>query len=165
MDELPQLINVLRGEMSLIGPRPERPEIVAQLERLYPDYPQRLVRRPGLTGLAQVLLPPDTDVAAVGVKLKYDLHYVRHVGPWLDLKIALATFFHLVNAPRIWIARAFRFPYFEHVATESARCPEHGKHAEHHDPVMCSHDPGRWVLRQKSLPKYRPFCTRATRLH
>ena len=110
VDELPQLINVLRGEMSLIGPRPERPEIVAQLERLFPDYRLRLWLRPGLTGLAQVLLPPDTEIGSVGVKLKYDLHYVTALGPWLDLKIALATFFHLVNAPRGWIARRLPLP-------------------------------------------------------
>jgi lipopolysaccharide/colanic/teichoic acid biosynthesis glycosyltransferase len=121
LDELPQLINVLRGEMSLIGPRPERPEIIAQLERALPEYRQRLVLRPGLTGLAQVLLPPDTDVGGVGIKLNYDLHYVRHMGPWLDLRIALATFFHLVNAPRSWIARVFRFPFFrvEHTLTDT----------------------------------------------
>src|SRR4051812_11368093 len=60
LDELPQLWNVLRGEMSLIGPRPERPEIAAQLERVVPSYRRRLDARPGLTGLAQLRLPPDS---------------------------------------------------------------------------------------------------------
>ena len=62
VDELPQLINVLKGEMSLVGPRPERPEFLAQLERALPNYRQRLTVRPGLTGLAQVQQPPDTDL-------------------------------------------------------------------------------------------------------
>jgi lipopolysaccharide/colanic/teichoic acid biosynthesis glycosyltransferase len=127
VDELPQMINVLRGEMSLIGPRPERPEIVAQLERVFPDYRLRLGLRPGLSGLAQVLLPPDTEIDSVGVKLRYDLHYVGNVGPWLDLKIALATFFHLVNAPRGWIARAFRFPFYGTDVRSPYRHAEHGE--------------------------------------
>ena len=64
VDELPQLINVLMGEMSLVGPRPERPEFLAQLERALPDYRQRLTVRPGVTGLAQVQQPPDTTCSA-----------------------------------------------------------------------------------------------------
>jgi lipopolysaccharide/colanic/teichoic acid biosynthesis glycosyltransferase len=113
IDELPQLINVIRGEMSFIGPRPERPEIAAQLDRVFPDYRERLARRPGLTGLAQVLLPPDTTLDAVGMKLCYDRYYVRHAGFWLDLRIVLATPFHLLGFRTRWIARVFRFPRFE----------------------------------------------------
>src|SRR3954464_1567930 len=71
-DELPQLVNVLRREMSLIGPRPERPKIAAQLERALPEYHLRLSVRPGLTGLAQVLQAPDTDLGSVRRKLEYD---------------------------------------------------------------------------------------------
>jgi lipopolysaccharide/colanic/teichoic acid biosynthesis glycosyltransferase len=109
-DELPQLINFLRGEMSLIGPRPERPEIVAQLEHVLPGYGQRLSVRPGLTGLAQVLSPPDTDISTVRTKLSYDRHYVHHLGPWLDIKIGLATAFHLIRLPADLIRQVFRFP-------------------------------------------------------
>src|SRR5262249_17904057 len=73
IDELPQLWNVLRGEMSLVGPRPERPELAAGLERELPSYRDRLAVRPGVTGLAQVQLPPDTDVESVRRKLAYDI--------------------------------------------------------------------------------------------
>ena len=69
LDELPQLWNILRGEMSLVGPRPERPEIVPQLERVLPAYRERLRVRPGVTGLAQVQLAPDTDLESVRRKL------------------------------------------------------------------------------------------------
>ena len=91
LDELPQLLNVIRGEMSLIGPRPERPELIAQLERALPDYHLRHRIRPGISGLAQVLQAPDTDLDSVGRKLRYDLYYVDRLSLSLDLRIALAT--------------------------------------------------------------------------
>jgi lipopolysaccharide/colanic/teichoic acid biosynthesis glycosyltransferase len=99
IDELPQLWNVLWGDMSLIGPRPERPEFVPQLERVIPHYRERLLVRPGMTGLAQVQLPADTDLASVRRKLACDLYYVRHVGWTLDLKIVLTTGFYLLKIP------------------------------------------------------------------
>jgi len=110
LDELPQLFNVLQGDMSLIGPRPERPEIVAQLERALPDYQRRHVVRPGLTGLAQVLQAPDTDLGMVRRKLTLDLHYVDSRSFWLDLRILLATVLHVLNIPSARIAQIFRFP-------------------------------------------------------
>ncbi len=91
LDELPQLWNVLRGEMSLIGPRPERPEFVATLQEALPNYRQRLAVRPGVTGLAQVQLPPDSDLASVRRKLAHDLYYLRQLSLWLDFRILLAT--------------------------------------------------------------------------
>jgi lipopolysaccharide/colanic/teichoic acid biosynthesis glycosyltransferase len=91
LDELPQLWNVLRGEMSLVGPRPERPEFVPQLEQCVPHYRRRLLVRPGVTGLAQVQLPADSDMESVRRKLAYDLYYVREQGLWLDLRIILST--------------------------------------------------------------------------
>lgn len=97
LDELPQLWNVLRGEMSLIGPRPERPEIAEQLERIAPAYRERLSVRPGMTGLAQLSLPADGSVHGVRRKLAHDLHYVRHVSFALDLQIVLATVFYFVT--------------------------------------------------------------------
>lgn len=99
LDELPQLLNVLRGEMSLIGPRPERPEFVPELERELPGYWQRLMVRPGVTGLAQVQLPPDSDLISVRRKLAHDLFYIRHLSPWLDLRLLLCTAAYALGLP------------------------------------------------------------------
>ncbi len=99
LDELPQLWNILRGEMSLVGPRPERPEFVPALERAIPSYHARLLVRPGLTGLAQVQLPPDTDIAAVRRKVDCDLHYIRHFSCWLDVRILACTALHVSGLP------------------------------------------------------------------
>jgi lipopolysaccharide/colanic/teichoic acid biosynthesis glycosyltransferase len=99
LDELPQLLNVLRGEMSLIGPRPERPEFVPQLEKELPAYRQRLNVRPGVTGLAQVLLPPDSDIESVRRKLTHDLFYIRELTPWLDLRLLLCTGLYALAIP------------------------------------------------------------------
>jgi lipopolysaccharide/colanic/teichoic acid biosynthesis glycosyltransferase len=91
LDELPQLINVVKGEMALIGPRPERPEIAAVLADEIPGYADRLVVRPGVTGLAQINLPPDSTVDDVRRKLALDVEYVRQAGWWLDTRIFLST--------------------------------------------------------------------------
>jgi lipopolysaccharide/colanic/teichoic acid biosynthesis glycosyltransferase len=99
LDELPQLWNVLRGEMSLVGPRPERPEFVSKLERVIPRYRERLLVRPGITGLAQIQLPPDTDLESVRRKLAYDLFYVEKCGPWTDLRILVSTGLKVVRVP------------------------------------------------------------------
>jgi lipopolysaccharide/colanic/teichoic acid biosynthesis glycosyltransferase len=99
VDELPQLWNVLRGDMSLIGPRPERPEFVDKLAREIPDYDLRHTLYPGITGLAQVQLPPDTEVGHVEQKLRFDLHYVRHLGLRLDLTILGCTVLKVLGVP------------------------------------------------------------------
>ncbi len=90
LDELPQLINVLRGEMSFVGPRPERPCFAEQFRRTIPWYGLRESVRPGLTGWAQVQhgYADDSDTVE---KLKYDLYYVKHLGPLFDLRIVLRT--------------------------------------------------------------------------
>jgi lipopolysaccharide/colanic/teichoic acid biosynthesis glycosyltransferase len=98
MDELPQLWNVLRGDMALIGPRPERPEIIARIERQIPDYRSRLTVRPGVTGLAQMRLPADTDLEGVRLKLAHDLYYIRNVSLIMDLRIAACTAFYFTAA-------------------------------------------------------------------
>jgi lipopolysaccharide/colanic/teichoic acid biosynthesis glycosyltransferase len=99
IDELPQLVNVLRSEMSLVGPRPERPEFVDQLEKALPRYRERLMVLPGITGLAQIQLIPDTDLGSVASKLVCDIHYVQNVSCWLDLQILVSTPFHLLGIP------------------------------------------------------------------
>jgi lipopolysaccharide/colanic/teichoic acid biosynthesis glycosyltransferase len=91
IDELPQLWNIIKGEMSLVGPRPERPEIAADLEKVVLCYRDRLRVRPGVTGLAQVQLPPDVDIDSVRRKLAYDLYYIERISPWLDLRIMMGT--------------------------------------------------------------------------
>jgi lipopolysaccharide/colanic/teichoic acid biosynthesis glycosyltransferase len=96
VDEFPQLFNVLAGSMSLVGPRPERPEIASELAYRIPGYALRLALRPGITGFAQVRLPPDTDLAGVRRKLAHDLYYIQHAGLLMDLKILLRTAINFV---------------------------------------------------------------------
>lgn len=91
LDELPQLLNVLRGEMSIIGPRPERPEFIARLAGQIPFYRARHAVRPGLTGWAQVRYGYGSSVEDSRVKLEYDLYYVRHASFYLDALITLKT--------------------------------------------------------------------------
>lgn len=110
IDELPQLWNVVMGHMSLVGPRPERPEFVPALVQAIPHYRDRLLVRPGITGFAQVQLPPDTGLDSVRTKLAYDLHYVRSVGFWFDVRICWATAFKMAGASFELLARLFRFP-------------------------------------------------------
>jgi lipopolysaccharide/colanic/teichoic acid biosynthesis glycosyltransferase len=91
LDELPQAVNVLRGEMSIVGPRPERPEFAGELERTLPGYAHRHLLRPGLTGWAQLNWPYGSSVADAHRKLEYDLYYVHHRSFLMDLRIALRT--------------------------------------------------------------------------
>jgi lipopolysaccharide/colanic/teichoic acid biosynthesis glycosyltransferase len=91
LDELPQLINVLRGEMSFIGPRPERPFFVERFQRSIPDYSERLTVVPGITGLAQVEHKYDTSEEDVRRKLDWDLRYLRNRSVVLDLRILWKT--------------------------------------------------------------------------
>jgi lipopolysaccharide/colanic/teichoic acid biosynthesis glycosyltransferase len=97
LDELPQLFNVLRGEMSLVGPRPERPEFVGLLAEQIPRYMDRLAIPPGITGLAQINLPADTDVDSVRRKLSLDLEYLQTATIGLDLRILLCTLGRVVG--------------------------------------------------------------------
>lgn len=110
LDELPQLFNVLKGEMALIGPRPERPEFVTELEQEFPTYADRLLVRPGITGLAQVQLPPDTGLVSVRRKLTYDFYYIRHLDGWLDFRILVATAFKALGVPYRVLRRISALP-------------------------------------------------------
>jgi lipopolysaccharide/colanic/teichoic acid biosynthesis glycosyltransferase len=91
IDELPQLINVLRGEMSFIGPRPERPHFVEELARDIPLYRDRAYVKPGITGWAQVNFPYGASVEDARQKLSYDLYYVKNRSLFLDLLILVST--------------------------------------------------------------------------
>jgi lipopolysaccharide/colanic/teichoic acid biosynthesis glycosyltransferase len=91
LDEIPQLINVLRGDMSLIGPRPEQTRLVESFARDIPSYPYRHLVRPGLTGWAQVQQGYAASEEETRVKLSHDLYYVNHYSLAMDLLIALRT--------------------------------------------------------------------------
>jgi lipopolysaccharide/colanic/teichoic acid biosynthesis glycosyltransferase len=91
IDELPQLWNVLKGEMSFVGPRPERPEFVAELEKSIPYYGARHSVKPGLTGWAQVRFSYGSSVADSTRKLQYDLYYVKNHSLFLDLVVLVDT--------------------------------------------------------------------------
>ena len=91
LDELPQLINVIRGEMNVVGPRPERPAIVADLRGKIPEYQVRQRVRPGITGHAQVNLEYDSSLEDVKQKVGYDLDYISRQGFWADLWIMAQT--------------------------------------------------------------------------
>ncbi|MBK6767222.1 MAG: sugar transferase [bacterium] len=93
IDELPQLLNVLLGQMSLVGPRPERPEFVSEFERRTPLYVRRLNVKPGLTGWAQVQLRYDATRVAPDLKLQMDMYYIENMSLPLDLKILFLTLF------------------------------------------------------------------------
>jgi lipopolysaccharide/colanic/teichoic acid biosynthesis glycosyltransferase len=92
IDEIPQFINILKGDMSLIGPRPERPEFVEKFKTQIPEYEKRLQVKPGLTGLAQVWHRYDRNLADVKKKIKYDLLYIKKLCLWTDFRILLRTF-------------------------------------------------------------------------
>lgn len=91
IDELPQIVNVLRGEMSFVGPRPEQPMFVARFEEQIPYYAQRHSVKPGITGWAQLCYPYGSSVRDAIEKLQYDLYYVKHKSLWFDLSILVQT--------------------------------------------------------------------------
>jgi lipopolysaccharide/colanic/teichoic acid biosynthesis glycosyltransferase len=96
LDELPQLVNVLRGEMSLVGPRPEQPEFVERLERMLPLYQRRHLMRPGITGWAQIRCGYAGSDVGSAWKLCHDLYYVKHRSLGMDLLILFETLATLV---------------------------------------------------------------------
>lgn len=91
LDELPQLVNVVRGEMVLVGPRPERPQISERLAAQIDGYYDRLRVKPGITGLAQINLPPDETLEDARRKQLLDLRYIEEANAWLDFRMVLAT--------------------------------------------------------------------------
>jgi lipopolysaccharide/colanic/teichoic acid biosynthesis glycosyltransferase len=131
LDELPQLINVIKGEMSLIGPRPERPEIAARISHSLPGFCRRLAMRPGITGLAQILLPADdphdTAMTCARRKLECDMTYIREAGFLLDLKIYVCTVCQLVCVVMDSICGGFLGPYKREVANIGSAAEESGE--------------------------------------
>jgi lipopolysaccharide/colanic/teichoic acid biosynthesis glycosyltransferase len=107
LDELPQLWNILRGDMSFVGPRPERPEFVIELEQRIPGYSLRNLVPPGITGLAQLHLPADVELDSVRRKIVFDLLYLRRMSLLLDLGLMLQTVTHVLGyKPRRWAAHS-----------------------------------------------------------
>ena len=91
LDEFPQFYNVLKGDMSIVGPRPERPEFVEQLKKVIPYYSQRHFVRPGISGWAQIRYPYGSSVSDALEKLRYDLFYVKHMSLFLDVMVIMET--------------------------------------------------------------------------
>jgi lipopolysaccharide/colanic/teichoic acid biosynthesis glycosyltransferase len=97
IDELPQVINILKGDLSIVGPRPEQPHYVKQLAQSIPYYQSRHLVRPGLTGWAQVNYPYGADEIDAFEKLQYEFWYLQHQSMWLDLRIIARTFRHVLG--------------------------------------------------------------------
>ncbi|NRA92652.1 MAG: sugar transferase, partial [Psychroserpens sp.] len=91
LDEIPQFYNILKGDMSIIGPRPERPFFVNELSRIIPFYETRHIIKPGLTGWAQVKTRYGSSIDDSLTKLQYDLYYIKHRSIFLDLNIVIKT--------------------------------------------------------------------------
>ncbi len=121
LDELPQLWNVLKGDISLVGPRPDRPEFIPILETAIPNYRERLAVRPGMTGLAQVSLPAGTGIPSVRKKFRYDQYYIRSIGPLLDLQLLYASVLLSIGLPREIVRQLAVLP---HPAQVQERPPE-----------------------------------------
>ncbi|MCW8850913.1 MAG: sugar transferase, partial [Melioribacteraceae bacterium] len=96
IDEIPQMFNILKGEMSLVGPRPERPFFVDKLAKEIPLYRRRLKVRPGVTGWAQVKHKYDESIEDVHTKLRYDLFYIENMSLRMDFKILFRTIFVVI---------------------------------------------------------------------
>ena len=97
IDELPEIINILKGDMSLIGPRPERPEIEASIVKNIPNYSLRTKIKPGLSGWAQVNYPYGASIIDAENKLNFDLYYLKNISFWLDLLIIAKTIRLVLN--------------------------------------------------------------------
>jgi lipopolysaccharide/colanic/teichoic acid biosynthesis glycosyltransferase len=100
LDEVPQFINVLLGDMSLVGPRPERPGFMELLNKRVPHYQLRHIARPGMTGWAQISYHYAASLDEVAEKLRYDLYYVKHANILLDLQIMIRTIGLMIRGGR-----------------------------------------------------------------
>jgi lipopolysaccharide/colanic/teichoic acid biosynthesis glycosyltransferase len=137
LDELPQLLNIVRGEMDLIGPRPERPAFVEVLACEIPNYRDRLQVLPGVTGLAQINLPPDETVDCVRKKLVLDRDYIRTASASLDLRILICTSLRMLGIRHGRAVRWFRLERQVSVPPEAngkpaKPAPHRSEHAVYH---------------------------------
>ncbi len=121
LDELPQLWNVARGEMALIGPRPERPKICRRLADEIDGYYRRTLVKPGITGLAQINLPPDHTIDDVARKQILDLAYIKQADAWLDTRMLLATAMRMVGVHGETVMKWMRLCRRELIRQESNR--------------------------------------------
>ncbi|GIW87698.1 MAG: capsular polysaccharide biosynthesis protein [Isosphaeraceae bacterium] len=119
IDELPQLWNVLKGDLSLVGPRPERPEIAQRIELEIPQFSERLAVKPGITGLAQIQQPPDLEIEDTRRKLALDLAYIETVCASSDLRILLGTVLHVLGLSGRSITRLCQLPSLEEELLET----------------------------------------------
>ena len=118
LDELPQVVHVLRGEMSLVGPRPERPELAPRIERGCPGFARRLAVRPGIAGLAQAR---GRWRGSPRNKLRYDLVYIGAMGPWLDIRLCAACVWRALRGTRDGRARPGREAPARHAGVGQAQ--------------------------------------------
>lgn len=132
LDELPQLWNVVRGEMAFVGPRPERPEILAGLEPHVPGLADRLAVRPGVTGLAQIQQPADSTASTFRDKLEFDRLYIRDSSVGLDLRIVLGTVLYLggLSYGAVRLVAALPQPEAERVTAAAPEAPRYSAAAE-----------------------------------
>ena len=100
IDEIPQLWNIVKGDMSLVGPRPERPEFIEDLKKQIPLYEWRCLVLPGLTGWAQIRHEYTDTIEGTRRKLQFDLFYIKNHSVWLDLQIILRTIPHMMRGSR-----------------------------------------------------------------
>jgi lipopolysaccharide/colanic/teichoic acid biosynthesis glycosyltransferase len=124
LDELPQLWNVVRGEMSLVGPRPERPEFTHSLSKEVPGYAGRLAVLPGITGLAQINLPADSDLNSVRRKIVLDLEYIRQASFSIDIRLLLCTCFRAIGFSGYWASRLLSVRREVHLPADTSSTDE-----------------------------------------
>ena len=120
VDELPQLMNVIRGEMSIVGPRPERPEFVDLLTAEFPIFRHRHCVRPGLTGWAQLSYPYGSSVMDAREKLCYDLYYIKNASLLLDMVILLQTLEVVMWGKAVSMAGSYKAPEPEPSASDES---------------------------------------------
>lgn len=115
LDELPQLWNVVQGDMSLIGPRPERPQFCEKLAQQIDGYYDRVAVKPGVTGLSQINLPPDTSILDARRKQIIDLLYIRQTNAWLEIRILAATALRMIGVRGATVMRWMKLCRLKHV--------------------------------------------------